>query len=267
MIRDLSQTLQALLTQPGLPPDLAAAQIVFDRPTGQFNPQQSAINLFLYDIRENLELRNSEYDLDRLNTQVIQKPAALRVACTYLVTAWAVGGAEVILQEHRLLSQVLQVFARYGVIPEAFCQGSLREQKPSIPLIVTAIDGLKNPAEFWSALGTPLRASLTVSATISLETIAPLTFPLTNTHQIGLDGNSFQIGGKITNAANEPVLNAAIALPERNLTTTTNDEGRYRLAAIPPGSYTLRIQPPNAPSRNVAITVPGIRNDSYNIRL
>jgi Pvc16 N-terminal domain/Carboxypeptidase regulatory-like domain len=267
MIRDLSQTLQALLTQPGLPPDLAAAQVVFDRPTAQFNPQQSAINLFLYDIRENLELRNSEYELDRLDTQAIQRPAALRVACTYLVTAWAVGGAEVVLQEHRLLSQVLQVFARYGVIPEAFCQGSLREQKPSVPLVVTAIDGLKNPAEFWSALGTPLRASLTVSATISLETIAPLTFPLTTSHKISLDGDSFQIGGKITNAANEPVLNAAIAIPERNLTTTTNGEGRYRLGAIPPGSYTLRIQPPNAPSRNVAITVPGIRNDSYNIRL
>jgi hypothetical protein len=136
-----------------------------------------------------------------------------------------------------------------------------------VPLIVTAIDGLKNPAEFWSALGTPLRASLTVSATISLETIAPLTFPLTTSHKISLDGDSFQIGGKITNAANEPVLNAAIAILERNLTTTTNDEGRYRLSPIPPGSYTIRIQPPNAPSRNVAITVPGIRNDSYNIRL
>ncbi len=267
MIRDLSQTLQALLTQPGLPPDLAAAQILFDRPTGQFNPQQTAIDLFLYDIRENLELRNSEFDLDRLNTQANLRPAPMRLACTYLVTAWPVGGAEVILQEHRLLSQVLQVFGRYGVIPEAFCQGSLREQQPAVPIIVTAIDGLKNPAEFWSALGTPLRASLTVSATISLETIAPLTFPLTTSHQIVLDGNSFQIGGKITNAADEPVLNAAIALLERDLTTTTNDEGRYRLSPIPPGSYTIQIQPPNAPSRNVAITVPGIRNDSYNIRL
>ena len=52
MIRDLSATLDVLLTQPGLPLELAAAQIIFDRPTEPFNPPQTSVDLFLYDIRK-----------------------------------------------------------------------------------------------------------------------------------------------------------------------------------------------------------------------
>jgi phage antirepressor YoqD-like protein len=59
MIRDLSQTLRAILTQPGLPAELAAAQIAFDRPTEQFNPSQTTVDLFLFDVQENKELRSN----------------------------------------------------------------------------------------------------------------------------------------------------------------------------------------------------------------
>jgi hypothetical protein len=165
MIRALSETLQAILDQPGLPNELAEAEVVFDRPVAQFNPQKTCINLFLYDIRENLELRNNESTVERQNGQAIIRRPTLRVACTYLVTAWVVGGTEVALQEHRLLSQIFQVLSRYDTIPEPFLQGDLQGQEPPLPMIVTSADGLKNPAEFWTSLGTPLRASLAVSVT------------------------------------------------------------------------------------------------------
>ena len=63
MIRDLSLTLQAILDDPALGaafPELAAAQIVFNPPVETFNPTQTTIDLFLYDIRENMELRSNE---------------------------------------------------------------------------------------------------------------------------------------------------------------------------------------------------------------
>jgi hypothetical protein len=184
VIRDLSLALRAMLTQPGIPADLAAAQIAFDRPGETFTPGQTTVDLFLYDIRENLELRSAEPTIERINGQAVRHPPPLRVACTYLVTAWPVGGTEVTLQEHRLLGQTLQVFARHPTIPAAFLQDSLEGQQPPLPLVTSRTDGLKEPAEFWSALGGRLRPSLSVTVTIGLEVFAPQTFPLVVTEEI-----------------------------------------------------------------------------------
>jgi hypothetical protein len=120
MIRDLSLTLQALLDDPALAtdfPELFAAQIVFDRPSDGFNPNVPTIDLFLFDVRENLELRSAEPLAVRSNRQFSLTQPPLRVACSYLVTAWAAGGGDLPLQEQRLLSQTLQVLARYPSIP------------------------------------------------------------------------------------------------------------------------------------------------------
>jgi hypothetical protein len=70
MIKDLDKTIAALLRR-DLPPALVGqVQISFATPDDQFPPQSvtlPAIDLFLYDVRENLELRSNEvyfeYDL------------------------------------------------------------------------------------------------------------------------------------------------------------------------------------------------------------
>lgn len=268
MIRDLSETLQAILNQPGLPSELAEAEIVFERPVTQFNPQTTCINLFLYDIRENLELRSNESTVERVEGQAIIRRPPLRVACTYLVTAWVVGGTEIALQEHRLLSQVFQVLSRYATIPEPFLQGGLQGQEPPLPLIVTSADGLKNPAEFWTSLGTPLRASLAVSVTLGMTTQAPETVPLAATHDIRLNGNSrFQVGGQVITAYQEPLAGAQVLLLERNQAFTTDHDGVYRFVGLSSGVYTLQVQPPSSPAQDFPITVPAIASNTYNLRL
>src|SRR5215213_3502110 len=172
MIRDLSETLRVMLDDPAVVadcPELAAALIVFDRPSEQFNPAQTTIDLFLYDVRENMELRSNEPFVERHNGQAtIQRPP-MRVACSYLVTAWPVGGAELALQEQRLLSQVLLVLTRHPTIPKSFLQGSLVGQPPPLPLVMTQAEGVKDPTEFWTALGNKLRTSLTLTVTIAMQ--------------------------------------------------------------------------------------------------
>jgi hypothetical protein len=178
MIRDLSETLRAMLDDPSLAarfPDLANAQISFDRPSEQFNPSQTTVNLFLYDVRENVELRSNEPVYERRNGEVVIHRPPLRVACSYLVTAWPVGGTELSLQEHRLLSQALVVLSGHATIPAKFLKGALVGQEPPLPFVTTQADGLKNPAEFWSALGNKLRPSLAVTATVALEVFEPET--------------------------------------------------------------------------------------------
>ncbi len=270
MIRDLSKTLEAILTQPSLPAELAAAQIVFDRPVQQFNPQQTAIDLFLYDVRENLELRSSEPEIERNNATILCPP--MRVDCTYLVTAWPVGGAEVSLQEHRLLSQVLQVFRRYDTIPEVFVQGSLRGQQPPLPLKISSVDGLKNPAEFWTALGTPLRAALAITVTIGVESLPdaslpPEQFQLVTERVWRIEQDRYLIEGEVKDINYEPVANATVQLVELGQSVATSPNGYYSFRLIPLGTYTLRVQRSGATAKNFPITVPAIGTGKYDLRL
>src|SRR5262249_39638586 len=135
MIQDLSLTLQNILTQPGLPSPLSDALIAFDRPEESFHPLQTTVDLFLYDLRENLELRSNELTIDKGTAQSVTQKAPMRLACSYLCTAWPVGGADPALQEQQLLGQVLQTLGRFPIIPDGFLQGSLKGQEPSLPMV------------------------------------------------------------------------------------------------------------------------------------
>jgi Pvc16 N-terminal domain/Carboxypeptidase regulatory-like domain len=265
VIRDLSLSLRAMLTQPGLPTDLAAVQIAFDRPGETFNPGQATVDLFLYDIRENLDLRNPEPMIERSNGHAVRRPPPMRVACTYLVTAWPVGGTELPLQEHRLLGQILQVFASYPTIPASFLPDSLKGQQPPLPLVTSRTDGLKEPAEFWSALGGRLRPSLSVTVTIGLEVFAAETLPLVRTEQIRIVQRP-SIGGRVLAADGAAVADADVALVEAGLSTTTGADGRYAIGPVAPGRYTLRAQS-GAAVGTVTLTVPGSPAGVYDVRL
>jgi hypothetical protein len=275
MIRDLSETLKALLGQ-----DLVNTDILFDRPSEPYQHDKTVVNLFLYDIRENVELRSNELIVERKNGQAIFRPAPRRVACTYLVTAWPTSGTELALQEHRLLSQVLLILSRYPKIPVSFLKGSLVGQEPPLPMITAQADGLKNPAEFWTALGNKLRPSLTVTVTIAMEVFPPETTTLVITEEIRLGERTspeeevvqpvtlekfFRIGGRVTDAAHAPVPGATILVVERGSTTTTDADGYYRIGPIPLGNYTLRAQKDGSEvTKN--ITVPAQAGENYNMQ-
>jgi hypothetical protein len=284
MIRDLSLTLQAILDDPALGatfPELATAQIVFNPPVETFNPTQTTIDLFLYDIRENMELRSNEPRRERLNGQVRMHRPPMRVACTYLITAWPVGGTDLALQEHRLLSQVLQVLSRHPTIPNVFMRGQLVGQEPPLPMVVAQTDGLKEPAEFWTAIGNKLRPSLTVTVTIGMEVSAPVTAPIVITEEIRLGERTapdaeaispptrqilFRIGGRVTDASNAPVEGSTVTLVGTGFAAQTMADGNYTLSGIPAGTYTLRVQS-GATTRNVTVTIPAPAGSHYNVQL
>jgi hypothetical protein len=286
MIRDLSLTLQAILDDPALAtdfPELAAAQIVFDRPTETFNPAQTTIDLFLYDIRENMELRSNEPSYERLNGQTRIHRPPMRLVCSYLVTAWPVGGADLALQEHRLLSQVAQALARYPKIPAPFLRGNLIGQEPPLPMMTAQTDGPKEPAEFWTAIGNRLRASITVKATIGMEVFPPVDpppFTVTTAvtrlgERAGPDGGeislpsqltSFWIGGRVTGAGNAPVTGALVTLVGTGLASRTGADGNYTLGSILAGPYILRVQS-GSTTTDVNVTIPAPAGSNYNVQL
>ena len=270
MIRDLSETLKALLTQPGLPAELAAAQINFDRPAEPFNPAQTTVNLFLFDVRENAELRSSEPTVDRRNGAAFVRPPPRRVSCSYLATAWPAGGSEPTLQEHRLLTQVLRVLSRYPVIPGELARGSLKTSDPPVPLQVALGTPATGVSEFWSALGAKLRPSLTVQATLALPVFDEARAPLAVTHTVvtgerqpypaaALDPatqeRAYALFGRVVTADGQPAGGAAVLLVEKGLQATAGGDGGFRLGPVPAGTYTLRATLGGA-TKDVQRTVP-----------
>jgi hypothetical protein len=255
-------------------PELAAAQISLDRPSEIFVPGQTTVNLFLHDLRENVDLRDSTPAITSSNGQVSVARPPLRVACTYLVTAWPVGGPDLPLQEHRLLGQVLQVFAALPTIPAAFLQGALVGQEPPLPLLTAEAGGLRNPAEFWTALGNRLRPSLSVTATVAVPLGAPALVPAATTQRLGLQQlglpatliQVFGIGGRVTTATGEPVAGAAVLLVEPDLATTTDAGGRFRFHGVAAGAFTLRVTA-GSTTREVAIAIPAPPGGSYDVQL
>lgn len=175
MIEDLSASLKALFDLDGVPRELAQADVVFDRPDDKFAPSASTLNLFLYDVREDVALRSNEpVRVPRPPDEVSIRPPAMRIACSYLVTAWPVGGPESALQEQRLLGLALAVLRGHPILPAQALQGRLKD--PPFPVALTFAqddDALAKPGEFWTAIGGRLRPSMTLRATIAIDAVEP----------------------------------------------------------------------------------------------
>lgn len=280
-IDDLSRTLEAVLQDPtfaAIFPELAGADIVFDRPLDPFTPPKTTIDVFLYDLRENLDLRSNEVTTTMVGNQVITHPASLRLACSYLVTAWPVGGADLAMQEQRLLSEVLVVLSHYPIIPGSFLKGSLVGQDPLLPMVTLHPDALKNLAEFWSSLGSKLKASLTVTVTISVPIFSDVADFAVTTENIGvLQGTPLaletllEIGGRVVNPALQGVSAAIVDVldgssqpvaPEQ----TTDASGQFVFSKVSAGPYQLRAAAAGFKVQTQAVTIPGMPDD-YVIQL
>ncbi|MEG4304907.1 DUF4255 domain-containing protein [Microcoleus sp. D3_18a_C4] len=168
MLDDLDSSLEQLLTREL--PDLQSSTethvaISFEMPIDI--KQKPAINLFLYDVRENMELRSNEWSLQRrANGTAVKKRPPARVDCSYLITAWA--NADDPQQEHHILGEVMKLLLRYRTLPEAILQGSLKGQE-RLPIAVGLRPSyLQSLGEFWQAIGGRPKPALNYMVTIDV---------------------------------------------------------------------------------------------------
>jgi hypothetical protein len=171
MIRDLDATLRALL-KGGATPDseLAQADLSFDLPDSKWRGTlgRLTVNLYLYDVCENVELRSAEPIVVRDDQRrAVRRPAPVRIDCSYCITAWSIAASEAVLEEHRLLSQALVVLLRNPTIPTNVLAGSLASQIPPYPTVIASRDGVKNQPDFWHALDQKLKPSLNYVITLA----------------------------------------------------------------------------------------------------
>ncbi|MBN8592377.1 MAG: DUF4255 domain-containing protein [Anaerolineae bacterium] len=192
MIDDLDKSLEKLL-KTYLPPALVSGvAISFAAPDNQFPPSTvklPAVDLFLYDVRENRDLRDTTWEVERNGNMARRIPAPVRVDCSYLVTAWASGSVPNPAQdEHRLLGEVMRVLLRFSTLPEDVLQGSLVNQELPLPTSSLQSGKLQSLGEFWQAMGGKPKASLHYMVTLTVTPVeAGVAGPVVQEHIIKLE--------------------------------------------------------------------------------
>ncbi|WP_437275924.1 DUF4255 domain-containing protein [Sorangium sp. So ce375] len=178
MFHDLDSTLAELLKRELSPALVEQVSISFATPDGQFPPSTvplPAIDLFLYEINENRDLRSHEPEMERLSGgRVVRTPAPARVDCHYLITAWAkVGVQQPEQDEHRLLGEVMRVLLRHKEIPREALRGSLKAQPLPVRARVSPPSNQQSRGDFWQALGGKPKAAFHYTLTIAMDVKEP----------------------------------------------------------------------------------------------
>jgi uncharacterized protein DUF4255 len=168
MFNEVDEALRSLVRADAL--NGSGIEVVFDAPTREWAARRNAptVNLYLYDIREDLRRRErglvNEYDDRGVVLNRRQTPRHFKV--TYLATAWTQRPED----EHRLLSALLYCFLRNEIIPSDVLTGRLAET--GLPVTVSV--ALPPPedrsfADVWSALGGELKPSLDLVVTVPAD--------------------------------------------------------------------------------------------------
>lgn len=167
MINEVDEVLRALVKTEVL--DGTDVDVVFDAPTRDWASRRNkpTLDLYLYDIREDLRRRESGYierrDEQGKVTERRQLPRFFKLA--YLVTAWTQRPED----EHRLLSATLASIMRYDVVPAEYLTPLLVENEvPLLAQIAYPPPEDRQVSDVWSSLGGDLKPSIDLIVTMPI---------------------------------------------------------------------------------------------------
>jgi hypothetical protein len=231
MIQDVDQLLEGIVRRDAL--NGSAVELVFEAPTKDWVARRSgpAVDLYLYDIREDLERRVPAWEDFKDDSGKVKDrrlpPRRFRLA--YLVTAWTQRPED----EHRLLSALLSCFIRNAMLKPDELDGALADADLPIYIDVAQPPSQdRSLADVWSALGGELKPSLdvVVTAPMVVSRTAPFGPPVLLGPTLGLasiDGaaetvGASQRGRKASAPRPEP-------LPEENVPAGAEDKPGLKL--------------------------------------
>jgi hypothetical protein len=167
MIQDLDKTLEKILYERGRL-SRNDIDVSFEQPNGDWSARlaRPTLNVWAFDLRENVKMRNMEFEVTRANGVGTRKRIPLRFDLTFLVTAWA----RKVEDEHQLLWRGLSALAQLTVLKPSDGEGAMRDQLYDIPILVGNIgDRLPQTSDLWSVLNNQMKLGFTFVTTLALD--------------------------------------------------------------------------------------------------
>lgn len=167
MLHLLDESLEAFV-RAEVPLSKRQVDVSFEAPDDEWGSRISkpTVNLFLWDIRKNMEEREAGMGLvEGEDGKRFRAPPKPRVDCRYLVTAWTTE----VKDEHQLLGSLLTAFLTNDEISSEYLQGAYATVRPAPRMTVSLPNGEDN-TDFWNALGGQIKPGLdlVVTATVDL---------------------------------------------------------------------------------------------------
>jgi hypothetical protein len=167
--------------------DVALAQLLKSRVIGSaeiaiaFDPPNRpwiqaltgpAVNLFLFDIKENAQRREVMYEdvRDEKNVLVARRRPPARIDLHYTVSVWAAPSP---LVEHRILAAMLRCFLGQPLLPRELMPEALAKLEQQVVLSV----GSSPKRGMFINLGGDLKAGIELTVTIPLPVLPDLAVP------------------------------------------------------------------------------------------
>ena len=246
-ISALDETIRKLLLSEGAL-DASQVDVSFEIPNREWSAgiSRPTVNCYLFDIRENRELRQSGMQVDaRGERGAVRKRTPMRLDLTYLLTAWT----RAVEDEHRLLWHTLSTLTRFPKLPAEYLQGELREQTLPLQASIAQPDGvLKSPGEFWTALENQIKPSLSYVVTLALDRMPVPAGPPVLTQHIAVRANGATpdmwslVGGTVREAGGAPQPGTWLAVEGHASAAVCDEQGRFRLRVPAPGHYVVLVK-------------------------
>lgn len=268
MFEDLDEVLRQLLIRE-LPIRDGEIDVTFDQPRREWSARLSrpTLNLFLHDVRENVQLRGSQQWRTWQNNDgtVIQRRTPVRVDVHYMITAWAKDPAD----EHSLLARALVVLIRQPGLPADLLTEVLKVQPAPMILQVAQPGPLQRPGEIWNSLDNEMRPAVVLVVTMTIDPYEPIVTPVVRTRAVrsGQASNlpdqqtltaeadqRWSVGGRLHST--KGLDKVRVLLLERGVEVEVGPDGRFSISQLAGGQYTLEVSLDGKGPQRFTITVP-----------
>jgi len=258
--------------------------VKFDQPKRDWSSRLSkpTINLFLFDVRENLRLRGAEqYTTIRRSDGTSEvRRNLVRMDLRYLMTAW-VKEAE---DEHLLLSSALISLLRFPFVPQSLLPDSFKDQPAPISIEVATFPPESGPTdkftEIWGVLDNEIRPGIQITVTVAVDPYRPMVFKQVRTREVRfvqqpeinpdkpeiektLSKSYWTMGGTIKSKKHD-ISTISAVLVEKQLEVELDEEGNFKLPSLNEGQYHLDVMVNSKVLKRQPILVP---SDEYEIEV
>ena len=258
MISDVDEALRGLILD-SLTGYRQNVDIKYDLPSRDWASRlnRPTIDLFLFDIRENLRLRGAEQyrQVPRNDGTVEIHRNPIRIDLRYLLSAWTKDPED----EHLLLSDTLMTLLRNPTIPEKYCSDAMKKQQFPVVLDAAVYQPEHGPTEkiteIWGVIGNDIHAGFILTVTITVDPFAPRIERQVSTFE-RMVGQSVPGGDSLVAESDEvkkydeglmistkkyDPSTLTIVLVERNEELSVDENYRVKLPTLPEGKYHLNV--------------------------